>query len=124
MLRRSRLRPLYMYSKSKGKLHHRQLVRCQAPRNQGPNPKDIKRASISKTADLRNVNCHLTPPPPQSPPPPFCWASGAGQGWRGNLIKGSPLTKAPPLQLVNSSRPAETKAQKKGSSSVLGCLLI
>lgn len=32
----------------------------------GPNLKDIKRASISKTADLSYVNCHLTPLPTTS----------------------------------------------------------
>lgn len=35
-------------------------LRCQAPGLRGQNLKDIKRASISKTADLPNVNCHLT----------------------------------------------------------------
>lgn len=38
-------------------------LRCQAPGAQEAKiSKDIKRASISKTADLSNVNCHLTPP--------------------------------------------------------------
>ena len=71
----------------------------------GRNLKDIKRASVSVTADLSNVNCHLSPFPPKAPalpppaqppppPPPGQAPAAAGQGWRGNLIKGSPVTKA------------------------------
>lgn len=61
----------------------------------------------SRTADLPNVNCHLTRRPTARLP-------AAGQGWRGNLIKGSPLTKEPPLLLASPRRQAEARGREMG----------
>lgn len=65
-----------------------------------------------KKGDLPNVNCHLTPPPP-CPPPPSHWAPAAGHGWKGNLIKGSLVTKDPPLLSASSSSSSRQKQKTK-----------
>lgn len=83
--------------------------------SRGPNHKDIKRASISKkTANLPNVNCHLTLPEPPTPRQqrPVRLLLQVG-GWRGNFIKGSPVTKAPAL--LSTSR-WKQKGMKTGTT--------
>lgn len=88
--------------------------RCQAPRLRGQNlRKNFKSASMSKTADLSNVNCHLTPPPPSH------WAPAAGQGWRGNLIKGSPVTKDPPSTPGGAQRQARRNNRPQNGTGSL-----
>lgn len=91
----------YDSSPSREKTHER--TRCVEKLQAGPPPQegsDIIRKSQT-SPDLSYVNCHLTPPPPapSTPPPaPSRRDPVAGQGWRGNFIKGSPVTKAPQKQ--------------------------
>lgn len=74
------------------------------------NLKDIKELNLKKkekNSDLSNVNHHLTHIVTINSNTVILPA--AGQGWRGNLIKGSPVTKTPLLMPTCSGRSLETK---------------
>lgn len=95
------------------------IIRRPCPAMPGSGAQRPKSQRHQKGFNLKNsrpVQCQLSlnPPPPTTtpPPPPSRRAPAAGQGWRGNLIKGSPVTKAPPLLLASSGRLTETKATK------------
>lgn len=96
------------------------IIRRSCPAMPGSGAQRPKSQRDQKGFNLKNsrpVQCQLSlnPPPLTTtppPPPPSHRAPAAGQGWRGNLIKGSPVTKAPPLLLASCGRLTETKATK------------
>lgn len=57
----------------------------------------------------RSAQCQLS-----LNPPAHHQAPAAGQGWGGNLIKGSPLTKDPPLPLASPRRQTEARGREMG----------
>lgn len=92
------------------------IIRRSCPAMPGSGAQSRKTQRHQKGFNLKNsrpVQCQLSLNPPP-PPSPSRRAPAAGQGWRGNLIKGSPVTKAPPLLPASSGRLRETKGHKMG----------
>lgn len=83
---------------------------CQAPGLRGQNLTDIKSASISKTAELHNVNCHLTPPPKPAVPAGSCCRSGVER----ELNQGFSCYKSPSTSAGEGGGLTETKGREMG----------
>lgn len=95
-------------------------LRCQAPGLRGQNLKDIKRASISKTADLPNVNCHLTSllttnnTTTTSVPPGSCCRSGVER----ELNQGFSCYKSPSTPAGEQRQADRNKRPRNGTGSL------
>lgn len=116
-MRSCRLGQLYLHFLSKGDVTSPgdRALRCQALGLRGQNLKDIKRASISKTADLPNVNCHLTPHHHHHQRPPgSCCRSGVER----ELNQGFSCYKSPSTPAGEQRKADRNKRPRNGTGSL------
>lgn len=113
---------VYLHFLSRGEVTSSgdRALRCQAPGLRGQNLKDIKRASISKTADLPNVNCHLTSllttnnTTTTSVPPGSCCRSGVER----ELNQGFSCYKSPSTPAGEQRQADRNKRPRNGTGSL------